>query len=279
MNLPNLIIIGAQKSGTSSLHHYLSFHPQIIMSAHKELNYFCKDLQWERGQKWYMSQFKGSAKIYGESSPSYTNFPERIGVAELMYSTIPEAKLIYVVRDPIERMVSQYLDRVKGGQENRSLKEALCAEQDNYYISFSKYYAQLEEFLKFYDKDKILLLKTDDLRNSRAKILRDVFRFLKVDEAFSCFEFNELVNVSSSKLKMENSRRWLRYYVSNKFWAKVMRAVSPFLEKKITSGLKKGETIQRPKVDRELRQKLFDALKADIEKLTSFSGYSFSEWI
>jgi len=93
VQLPNLIVIGAQKSGTTSLHHYLSLHPEIMMSKHKELNYFNEELNWKKGLAWYKSHFIGEAKIYGESSPHYTFYPLYKGVAQRMYSIIPEAKL------------------------------------------------------------------------------------------------------------------------------------------------------------------------------------------
>src|ERR1700728_3618911 len=66
--LPNLIVIGAAKCGTTSLHHYLSQHPQICMSHKKELDFFCEDANWQKGQAWYRSHFAADAIVYGESS-------------------------------------------------------------------------------------------------------------------------------------------------------------------------------------------------------------------
>jgi hypothetical protein len=97
--LPNLIVIGAQKSGTSSFYHYLTFHPEIFMSSHKELNFFCKELTWEKGMRWYKSHFQDKTrKIRGEVSPTYTQYPLYKGVPERMHSILPDAKLIYLIK-------------------------------------------------------------------------------------------------------------------------------------------------------------------------------------
>ena len=106
---PNLIIIGAQKCGSSSLHRYLDHHSDISMSKTKELVFFVESLNWKNGIKWYESQFEGTGKIQSESSPSYTMYPTFAGTPKLMHSLIPDAKLICIVRDPINRIVSHYL--------------------------------------------------------------------------------------------------------------------------------------------------------------------------
>src|SRR5919108_5987197 len=107
--LPNLIIIGAQKCGTSALHHYLGLHPDIFMSHEKELNFFMQRKNWDKGRAWYESMFPCNATVRGEASPGYTDYPTEPRVAERMHSLIPDAKLIYIVRHPIERMISQYV--------------------------------------------------------------------------------------------------------------------------------------------------------------------------
>lgn len=125
-NLPNLIIIGAMKSGTTSLHHYLNLHPEICMSRQKELNFFIEERNWSRGIQWYKSHFEAEAKIYGESSPNYTMYPIWKSVPERMFSVIPETKLIYIIRNPIEQIISHYVHKYAVGKENRSIEQALA---------------------------------------------------------------------------------------------------------------------------------------------------------
>jgi len=121
--LPNFIIIGAQKCGTTSLHHYLDQHDEIVMSKVKELNFFNEELNWSKGLKWYEAHFQGEGKMRGEASPHYTNYPMSPGVAKRMKEIVPDAKIIYLVRDPVERLISAYLDDVKGYLESRDIGE------------------------------------------------------------------------------------------------------------------------------------------------------------
>src|SRR5689334_9595383 len=98
--LPNVIVIGGLKCGTTSLHHYLNLHPEIEMSRPKELNFFVEELNWDLGPDWYAAHFNASAPVRGETSPHYTARPRYDGVAERMRATLDDARLIYMVRDP-----------------------------------------------------------------------------------------------------------------------------------------------------------------------------------
>ena len=133
--LPNLLVIGAGKCGTTSLHYYLGLHPQISMSYVKELNFFVKEHKWRRGVKWYQSNFSGSARIYGETSPAYTNYPVFSGVPERIYSTLPLAKLIYLVRDPLKRIFSHYIQCYANRKEDRPFQVALQNFKSNPYVT------------------------------------------------------------------------------------------------------------------------------------------------
>ena len=106
--LPNLIIIGGLKCGTTSIHHYLGLHPEIHMSKPKELNFFVEELNWDLGLDWYRGRFDDRFAVRGESSPHYTNLPYFEGVPERIHEHIPDAKLIYMVRDPISRILSHW---------------------------------------------------------------------------------------------------------------------------------------------------------------------------
>ena len=87
--LPNLIIIGGLKCGTTSIHHYLGLHPEIQMSKPKELNFFVEELNWDLGLDWYASRFDDRFEVRGESSPHYTNLPRFEGVAERIQRALP----------------------------------------------------------------------------------------------------------------------------------------------------------------------------------------------
>jgi len=193
---PNLIVIGAMKAGTTALHSALDQHPQIQMSRTKELNFFCSSedlsaaraqllrnsLQWQRGPDWYRRQFDASVCVRGESSPTYTS-PEHHGVARRMFSVIPEAKLILVVRDPIARSISQYCHNVLEGVERRPIDEALSDTSSGYLIR-SQYHLCLRPFLEFYDTSQIKVLTQERMSSDLRGVLRETYQFLGVDLDF-----------------------------------------------------------------------------------------------
>jgi hypothetical protein len=238
--LPNLIIIGAMKAGTTSLHYYLNVHPEISMSNEKELDFFIEEKNWRNGRNWYESKFMGKAKIYGESSVNYSTFPQAKNVPKRMYSLIPEAKLIYMLRDPIERIVSHYIHSYSNGNENRPFTKAVL-DTNSEYIIRSKYYMQLEQFLNFYSKARMLIIGTEDLFSSRLKTLKKIFNFLEIDDAFDDTEFSTILHTSNKKLR--NNQR-----------------------------------INRPEIDESLKGELRDHLQNDVNRLRSFSGFKFENW-
>ncbi|MDX1394802.1 MAG: sulfotransferase domain-containing protein, partial [Gemmatimonadota bacterium] len=117
--LPNLLVIGAMNAGTTSLYHYLRLHPEIHMSTPKELTFFADEWNWPRGLDWYASHFDPSFAVNGEASPLYTTYPECPEIAERIGRNLPDVKLLYLVRDPIARMISQYVTWTSSSRENR----------------------------------------------------------------------------------------------------------------------------------------------------------------
>src|ERR687895_1673032 len=130
--LPNLIIIGGLKCGTTSIHHYLGLHPEIQMSKPKELNFFVHELNWDLGLPWYRGRFDSRFPVRGESSPHYTNQPRYTGVPERIHDTVPDAKLIYMVRDPISRILSHWRHSIGAGYETRPMAEVLTRGDQTY---------------------------------------------------------------------------------------------------------------------------------------------------
>jgi Sulfotransferase domain len=187
--LPNLVVIGGLKCGTTSLHHYLNLHPQIQMSRPKELNFFVEELNWELGSSWYAGHFEPRARVRGESSPHYTNRPRFDGVPERMRSVLPgDALLVYMVRNPIDRMLSHYLHNAGGGYDARPPAEAL-AEEHSAYVDRSRYAFQLEPYLAAFGAERIEVVSREELLSDRAATIRRVFGFLGVDPEFTSTQF------------------------------------------------------------------------------------------
>lgn len=199
MSLPNLIVIGAHKCGTTSLHRYLDEHPQIAMSRTKELHFFVKEVNWDRGVDWYRSYFDRSARVRGESSPSYTNYPTYSGVPERMYSVVPKAKLIFMVRDPIDRIVSHFRMERARGDRTRTLADAAMRHYRNPYVWQSRYWWQLRQFLDYFPLSRILIASQEELARDRRETMRRVFRFAGVDEEFESPAFERIWNTSAER--------------------------------------------------------------------------------
>lgn len=203
-SLPDFLIIGAQKSGTSSLFHYLSQHPHIVPCFGKEVHYFDGGIFPEKdnyinGVSWYRSNFPLRLNFYkltGEATPMYLFHPY---AAKRIYQLIPEVKLIAILRNPTERAISHYYHEKRSGKEKRRLIDALLEEDElleknfsdsnfrNYefyhhtYKSRGIYYKQLERYLKFFPRKQMLILSSEELLVNTETILRKVFEFLGVE--------------------------------------------------------------------------------------------------
>ncbi|BBL81212.1 hypothetical protein RxyAA322_30660 [Rubrobacter xylanophilus] len=190
--LPNLIVIGAMKCGTTALHRYLGMHPEVFMSSPKELNFFFGPEgasgggwhrgNWHRGVRWYASRFDPGAPVRGESSPGYTS-PDHPEAAGRMARLLPGARLVYLVRDPVERAVSQYLHHRAEGTERRGMREALL-DPEGHYLRRSRYLVRLSPYLERFPRQNILILSQEELLERRREALGRVFRFAGVDDAF-----------------------------------------------------------------------------------------------
>ena len=182
--LPNFLIIGAMKAGTTSLHAYLADHPQVHMAPTKELHFFVESLNWSRGVDWYERQFEGAgdAIAVGEASPSYSGATYYPGVPQRIAAVLPDVRLVYVVRHPVERMRSMYLHQLAIGEERRPAVEAFA--DDEPYLNTSRYRWQLDRYLEHFDRDRLLVVTAEALRDDRAATLHRVFSFLGVEEDY-----------------------------------------------------------------------------------------------
>jgi hypothetical protein len=191
-------VIGGLKCGTTSLHHYLSLHPEVEMSRPKELNFFVAELNWELGPEWYASHFDPAARVRGETSPHYTNRPRFEGVAERMRSVAPDARIVYMVRDPIDRLLSHYLHNAGGGYDARPLAEALADERSAYWQR-SRYAYQVEPYLEAFGAERIAIVSREELLRARTETVRRVYEFAGVDPDFSSPEFEREWETGAAK--------------------------------------------------------------------------------
>lgn len=272
--LPNLLVIGAAKCGTSSLHQYLGLHPEVEMSRPKELKLFTND-DWEDRVGWYEAQFAGTTAVRGESSPGYTMCPYLPCVAERVHRLIPEARLIYVVRDPVERALAQYVEFVALGLEHRGASAALgdVADPENPYICSSRYATQLQRFLHFFPSDQTLVLDHAELLHERGPTLRRLFGFLGVDESFETDEFRQLHNVGREKVRYNRLGRWL---VGRGIFTK---RGGPIRRGPLMSPLRQalGQRID-VSVPSAVRARLAEVFRPEVARLGELTGRDFSAW-
>ena len=299
-HLPDFIVIGAGKCGTTSLHHYLGLHPQIGVSAFKEPDFFVLERNWSRGLGWYRSQFQGEALLHGEVSPKYTAYPEFQGVPERLHQVVPNARLIYLMRDPIKRLVSHYMHRVSLRAETRTFEEVVAAAQpipcrlaardpvpvrpEDFverrrvvpYRSIGLYHLQIERYLQFFPLSSILLVTTEELQREPRQTMQTIFRFLAVDETFFSPQFMVHRN------RAESNR------CKNRFGTMLSRLNDVALVQRLPQGLREwvgrfiylpfSSPVSKPSLSESLRQSLVSVYHEDTNRLRALTGRSFSEW-
>lgn len=213
MQRPDFIIIGAAKSGTTTLYQYLCQHPQIYMSTPKEPEFFARDEIYARGLDWYNSLFKEATvnQVCGEASTLYSLSPYFPNSAERIARSLPHVKLIYIMRHPVERAYSFYAQLIKnaqntGGESKVSKSFEACLEEPKMpdgslpfhtdpvnahlpqcpgiYLDGSRYLFQINRYLRWFSRESFLFILMEDLLASPVTILRQVCDFLDVDSHY-----------------------------------------------------------------------------------------------
>lgn len=179
MSLPTFLGIGAQKAATTALHELLRQHPEVSLPEPKEANYFLDEANWHRGIDWYRSCFDATRAVRGDISPAYAMFPRFRHVPERAAATVPEAKLLYLVRDPIARIESAWAQLVAGGFEHRRLVDAVLAEC--HYVDTSRYATQLDRWLLCFPAESMLVLRAEDLAADPGGVLDLVLAHLGLE--------------------------------------------------------------------------------------------------
>jgi hypothetical protein len=274
-SLPNLIVIGGLKCGTTSLHHYLNLHPEIAMSRPKELNFFVAELNWDLGPDWYASHFDRTAPIRGETSPHYTNLPRFGGVAERMRDVIGgEARIVYMVRNPIDRMLSHYLHNVGGGYEARPLEVAL-SDPDSAYLARSRYAMQVEPYLDAFGPERVLIVTREELRDDRRATMQRTFEFCGVDAGFESPQFEREWETGGAKQDggfqlMDRAVRLPGLRALDRNFDRLPESLR-WLVERIVHDPERGAA-PKPELPDELRARLRELLADDAAQLEGIAG-------
>lgn len=300
MTLPNFLIIGAAKSGTSSLYMYLKQHPEIFMSPVKEPHFFSftDETKNTRGPGdsipgavtdilAYEELFDGvkNQKAIGEASPTYLYQPE---AAKRIFELIPDVKIIVILRHPAERAFSAYMHVVRDRREDAlNFGEALKLEDERkkndwgplwHYTSAGFYYDQLSRFYELFSGDQIKVFLYEELQKNELDLLKDIFNFLEVDPNFmpdSSIRFNvsgeqksKFVHTLSLFLfNQKNPIRWL----SRKFIPESWRWKFTCLVRDIN--------LNKQSIPPKIKKDLINLYREDIMNLETLIKKDLSHWL
>jgi hypothetical protein len=245
--MPDFIIIGAERGGTTSLYNYLVEHPNIASAAKKEVHFF--DDNFPKGVSWYRGQFPYAAHRYyaenvrkrdlitGEGSPYYLFHPH---AAKRVKQVAPHAKLIVVLRNPVERAYSHYCWEVGWGNEKLTFEEAIACEEERtkkegdkiaaneHYISYNHlhftylakgiYVDQLQHWMSLFPKEQFLLLQSEEFYADPAASFKQTLEFLNVPKAEpkalqkEYKQYNKPKNIAPSSMNPETRKQLVEYF-------------------------------------------------------------------
>lgn len=269
--LPDFLIIGAMKSGTSTLRANLDAHPDVFCA--REQHFF--NLHYGKGTDWYRAKFAGAGdvRLIGEKCPEYLHNPVAV---DRMASLLPDARLIVLLRDPVERAYSHYWQERRIGKETLEFADAVAAEPRRIaegatrfsYIDRGRYLAQLERICQRYPRDALLVLVFEELREAPSKVFGAACRFLGIDDTFLPPAVDEVRNPYRTYRP-----QWLfRALAKNDRWRKLPPGVAVRIQKMMT------RQIGYPAMDAGLRRQLEERFRDENRALAAWLGRDLSVW-
>jgi hypothetical protein len=296
MTLPTFLVIGASRSGTTSLHYYLSQHPDVHMSPVKSPNFFVAGdplPDWETGalramaRQWisdrasYEALFRdvaGRAAV-GEVSPVYL---QSIHASARIHDACPDARLVAILRDPAERAWAHYLGRRRDGLERRSdFRAVVDAELERplpddvafgSYLGCSRYHHYLAGYFARFPRERIRVYLFEELRADAGALLADLFAFLGVE-----------TGVALDTERRHNPTGVVRNPLLRLLWTKSVgarTALRPLLPARVRHAgrIVVARDLARPALDPDLRARIVRALEPDVERLRVLLGRDLAEW-
>ncbi len=207
---PGFIIIGAMKCATSTLHEQLARQPGVFMTEPKEPNFFSDDEQWTRGPEWYRSLFEGAGngELCGESSTHYTKQPTHPETVQRMQDALgDDLKFIYVMRHPIDRLVSHYIHEWTQRVISEPIDKAIDAHEE--LVDYGRYAMQLEPYIEVFGRDRILPVFFDRLTAEPASELARVCRFIGLPGEPQWIDDADRQNSSAQRMRRSGIQQFL----------------------------------------------------------------------
>ncbi len=298
MTLPSFIIVGAAKSGTTSLYYYLMQHPNIYMPKQiKETNFLCK---WEReSYAGYKTSFIPTEinsideyhqlfhqadkqhKAIGEASNAYLYF-NHLTIPRMLEVLGKDIKIIISLRNPVERAYSNYLHTIRDNIETGTFEDALQAEswrKNNHWwwgylhTDVGFYADQVQAYIDVFGKEQVFTFLYDDLENTPLVVLKKLFRFLEIDEQFKP---NMSTKYNATGVP---KNKWIHQFLSNKNFAKSL--LRPFVSQGIRVKLNHNLlnwNLDKPQIKPTTRRSLIELYRADTARLQQLIGRDLSHW-
>jgi hypothetical protein len=275
----NTFIVGAPKAGTTSLHHYLDQHSEVSMSSVKEPNFFSiKEVTplfynslCIASSEAYHKLFVQEKQIMGEASVSYLFYDE---VPKRIHDYNAKAKIIIMLRQPIERAFSHYLMDSRLGFCSKTLEEIIAHPQKHpqfhqQYVELGSYYSQLERYLSIFKKEQLKVIFYEDFKNDTLKEMSSLFDFLGIDDQpLDLSVQNSFLSPSNSFIAFLYTFNWIRKGVK----LLVPFSLIAFLKKTFLSGSKK------PVISNEVKEKLKHYYQDDVRQLEKLLNIDLSRW-
>lgn len=265
MLLPNFLVVGAEKAGTSTLAAMLAEHPEVFICNPKEPRFFSQN--WNKGLQWYASLFTGAVnyQAVGEASPAYTWAPESRDVPRRIHQCLGNIRYLYIVRNPIERMISHYRHALlyRWIPDHTAFETALKLRPG--LKNCSRYFYQIEQYLPYTSRQQWHVVVLEELMKDYQSNADEIFRFLGIGEiTLTHLQIRNISNEKGQPPMLFERFRPLPEFLPHSALE---------LVRKLSGKL--GKKIPRPEIKEYLRNSLIKELKPDIEKLSDFCGKDF----
>lgn len=272
--LPNFIIAGAKKSGTTTIFEVLKNHPDVYLPKCKEIHFFDRTESYRKGLENYRKFFKNvrNEKIIMDITPNYmykSYVPERLS------KTLPNVILIFVLRNPIKRAYSNYWDNVRDQTEKLPFSEAV--KQNSVYVEKSLYYKHISNFLNYFDKKNISIFLSEQLFKHPDIFYDNLCSLLRIK-----FEKLKDINVVRNYARVPKWRSLHKVFISQSPLLKKLRKVLPSYAKNVLKLISENvnmNRIQYPDIDQKTREYLIELFRDDILNLSKLFDLDIDYWL
>jgi hypothetical protein len=265
--LPDFVVIGAMKCATSTLHDQLAAQPGIFMSTPKEPNFFSDDDVYARGLDWYRGLFAAAAEtdLCGESSTHYTKRPRLPSALERMRPVLPHARLVYVMRHPIDRLVSHYMHEWSERRVSGTIDHEIGSNPD--LVNFSRYGMQLEPYIDAYGPENILPIFFERMVRQPQETLERLCRFIGYTQTPRWQDENDRRNVGAERMRQSKIRDLI---VEAPLLRTIRRRWIPQSWREWVKGFWRMK--ERPRISPPVADGLREVFDADLEMLGKWLG-------